>query len=152
MTLKTKAGAIIISLLVAFSFGRYSVNQTPDVKTTENIKTNNKINENKNNHTKTTVVTTKDKDGVEKTITTVDSVTNDQLSQTDKSSTDIKQSVTPPKQSKANISLIAANDFAKGQILPSYGLSVSKEIIGPITIGAFGLNNGTIGVSIGLDF
>jgi hypothetical protein len=33
-----------------------------------------------------------------------------------------------------------------------YGISVHREFIGPITLGAFGLTNGTVGLSIGVNF
>ncbi len=53
---------------------------------------------------------------------------------------------------KINISALVANDFSKGILRPVYGISASKEFIGPLTLGAFGLTNGTVGVSIGLNF
>jgi len=31
-------------------------------------------------------------------------------------------------------------------------VSVSKELFGPVTVGAFALTNSTFGISIGLDF
>ena len=44
-------------------------------------------------------------------------------------------------------------DVSKGgDRIPLYGISANKEFIGPITIGAFGLTNGTIGLSIGVNF
>lgn len=36
--------------------------------------------------------------------------------------------------------------------LPIYGISASKEVLGPITVGVFGLTNGLVGVSIGFNF
>lgn len=56
------------------------------------------------------------------------------------------------KQPTWNVSGLVANDFSKGVILPAYGVSVSKEILGPFSIGAFGLTNGTIGLSLGVNF
>ena len=35
---------------------------------------------------------------------------------------------------------------------PVYGGHVSTQLLGPINVGAFGLTNGTIGMSLGLDF
>lgn len=60
--------------------------------------------------------------------------------------------ITALPKPKWNVSALIANDFSHGNIVPTYGASAQKEFIGPITIGAFGLTNGTIGVSIGLDF
>ena len=35
---------------------------------------------------------------------------------------------------------------------PTYGISVTRSVIGPVTIGLWGLNNGTVGGSIGVNF
>ncbi len=53
---------------------------------------------------------------------------------------------------KINISGLVANDFNDRLFKPVYGVSVSKEFLGPITIGMFGLSNSTIGVSLGVSF
>ena len=62
----------------------------------------------------------------------------------------VKAVVSTPT-SKINISALAGVDTA-ARFKPVYGLSFNKEFIGPTTLGAYGLTNGTIGVSIGLDF
>jgi hypothetical protein len=147
MTLKTKIIISVVALLTAFSFGRYSKNSPPEVKTKETINSETKIDQNKDTHTHTVTTTTKDK-----IVTVTDT---DTVSKTDKdthSITDLQQTVTPQKQSKVNISAIGAMDFSKSLPTPTYGLSFQKEFIGPITVGAFGLMNGVVGVSIGLDF
>lgn len=51
-----------------------------------------------------------------------------------------------------NVSGLVGNDLSKRGVLPIYGVSINKEIIGPITIGAFGLTSGVIGLSVGLNF
>lgn len=56
------------------------------------------------------------------------------------------------KSSTINVSALVGNDFSKRLIQPIYGISVSKELLGPITVGLFGLTSGTIGVSVGLNF
>jgi len=61
----------------------------------------------------------------------------------------IKASV--PKRNTINISALYSVDTTD-RFRPAYGLSVSKEVLGPITIGIFGLTDGTIGVSIGGNF
>lgn len=80
---------------------------------------------------------------VDTTITTID--------HTQKVETDSKTSVSLAKP-KINISALVANDFTRGGFIPSYGIAVSKEFIGPITIGGFGLTNGIFGLSIGINF
>lgn len=37
-------------------------------------------------------------------------------------------------------------------MVPIYGVSVSKKFIGPISLGAWGLTNGTGGLSVGMSF
>jgi hypothetical protein len=51
-----------------------------------------------------------------------------------------------------NISALIGKDFHKSGFEPLYGVSVSKEFIGPVTIGAFGLTSSVVGVTIGLNF
>lgn len=46
------------------------------------------------------------------------------------------------------LSVLVGTDFSN----PVYGLHVNKELLGPITVGVFGLTNKTLGVSIGLNF
>lgn len=150
MTLKTKIIIAAISLLASFSIGRYSA-RSADVKLTEEVKTNSQTNETKNTHTKTTITETKQPDGADTKVTVIDQVKDDVIAKKDDSVTGIQKTVTS-KGSTLNISILGANDFSRGLLVPTYGISVTKEVLGPITVGAFGLMNGVIGVSIGLDF
>ncbi len=147
MNFKTKIIISITVILTAFAFGRYSVNQAPAVHTIEDIKTDKDIDKDKVTHT-VTVITTKS-DGT--SVTTIDKKTQSKSQEKDEISSHLDQIITSSKQSKINISFLGANDFSKSIPVPIYGLSVSKEFIGPITVGAFGLTNGVIGLSIGLD-
>lgn len=70
---------------------------------------------------------------------------------TQKIETDNKTSIVL-KSSKLNISALIANDFSRGLLVPTYGVSIQKEFIGPLTLGAFGLTNGVVGLSVGLNF
>lgn len=80
---------------------------------------------------------------IETTTTTIDRT---QRTETSKNSTVVA------KRSTINVSALVANDFSTGSLKPLYGVSVSKEVIGQITVGAFGLTNGTLGLSLGLNF
>jgi hypothetical protein len=51
-------------------------------------------------------------------------------------------------RSKLSLSALAGTDLRS----PVYGAHVSKEILGPVSVGIFGLTNGTFGASIGLNF
>lgn len=148
LSAKTKIIIAAVVVMTTFALGRYSVNQTPAVHTVADSKTNKDINKDKDTHTVTTI--TKKPDG---TITeTIDKTTETKSQEKDQIISHVDQTVTPPKQSKLNISVLGANDFNRGILIPTYGLSVSKEVLGPVTIGVFGLMNGVVGISVGLDF
>lgn len=139
---------IIVAILLiatAFASGRYSVTQSH----TKSIEINSEVNRDKNIHTQTTTVTTKSPDGAVKTVTSTD--TTSTISTVKKEiSKEVDQ--TAGKRSMLNVSLLAAYNFQSPSEKLVYGLSVSKEVLGPITAGVFGLSNGTIGLSIGLNF
>lgn len=90
-------------------------------------------------HTKTTIITISDPKGNTKTVTTIDEKKT-------------KETIAVAPKTKTNISILGANDFSQRLIKPLYGVSVTRELIGPVTIGVFGLTNGTVGLSLGLNF
>lgn len=90
---------------------------------------------------------------VTRTVTKPDGTSDTTTTTTDRTiskATETKQQSTTA--ATLNVSGLVANDFSQGLLKPIYGVSVSKQLIGPITVGGFGLTNGTIGVSIGLNF
>lgn len=151
MNLKTKIITCVVVIATAFAFGRYSV-QSPTVKTIIDTQTDVQKNKDKDTHTVTTIVTIKNPDGTVTETKKIDTTTETKSTENDTKSSHIDQTITPPKLSKLNISVLGGNDFSRGLLVPTYGLSINKEFIGPITIGAFGLMNGVVGVSIGLNF
>ena len=154
MTLPTKNQVIllVVALAVAFAFGRYSVSQTPTVSVTADTKSLDKKQTAQDTHTVTKTTETVAPSGA-KTIdvtTTTDTVTK--VVDTDKQEDKTNSVTTPSKQSKWNVAVIGgidATNIAKGL---TYGASVNKEVIGPVTAGVYGLSNGNFGVSIGLNF
>lgn len=74
---------------------------------------------------------------------------------TTKASSQKKESEThvevKPSIKEFNISALAGLE-GKNSLSPVWGLSVTKQIIGPISAGLFGLSNGIVGVSVGLNF
>lgn len=144
LSIKTQIIIVFVLLLFGFSFGRYSAPTIPNTKT--DTKTDTNTNTDTNSH-KVTVITKDPKTGQETT-----TITEDKNTET-KKVTDTKTDtiVTAPKSSVINISALAGLDTARG-FIPTYGISANKELIGPVTVGAFGLTNGTIGVSVGLNF
>lgn len=58
----------------------------------------------------------------------------------------------PVAKSKIHISALAGLDLSLSAPRPIYGASISKDFIGPISIGAWGLTNGSAGVILGISF
>jgi len=152
-TLSTRTKYIIVGVgfIVCFATGRFSVNK-PKIKTTIQTTQQDTTTEAKDTHTKTTITETKQPNGVDTKTTVIDQVQNDNTKSQDNITQQVQQTITPPKKNTLNISVLGANDFKQGILAPTYGLSVTKEVLGPITVGAFGLMNGTVGLSIGLNF
>lgn len=63
-----------------------------------------------------------------------------------------KEVVVVPKKPSINISALAAVNPSLRHYESIYGISVSKEVFGPFTAGAFGLTDGTLGLSLGINF
>jgi len=92
-----------------------------------------------------TVVVTKP-DGTKTTTTDDNSVINDNSSTKDSSSTITTYS--KPQWKVGALAGLSVNSLSK----PIYGAQVEKRLLGPISIGAFGLSNSTGGVSLSLEF
>lgn len=126
---------LIAALLGAFAIGLYMGRQEI-TKSTTDVK--------KDSRTNRQTVIVKEKDGRE--VTTI----NEQITATER----IKQSQqVGVKRSKVNISALVGAELNYYQT-PIYGLHVSKEFIGPITIGVAYINayNGMAFITGGLNF
>jgi len=147
LDLKTKVIISILVLAAVFAAGRYSVSSI-DTKSKEVVKTDTQ--KDTTQDTKKTTTIEKTPDGKEITTIQEETVINAHTStdKTDQSST----SVIANARKTLNISGLASLDLSTRSVMPVYGASISKEILGPVTVGVFGLTNGVIGVSIGLDF
>lgn len=143
MTLKTKIILLLIALATSFAFGRYSVPASIEKKTE---KVEDKIVD-RDTHQKTTTTTIKKPNGeIDETTVTENDTTSKLIDVKDSISTEKIES----KKPMVNVSILGAHDFKNRQ--DAYGASVSKEFIGPITLGAFGLTSGVLGITIGLNF
>lgn len=137
---------VVVVIVTTFALGRYSV-QEPEVKL--DIVTDKQTDTHKVQNKKKITTITKDKDGKEvTTITEEDVITTDKNSN---STSKISETITPPKTNTINISALAGMSLDRFGT-PVYGVSITKQLIGPITVGAFGLTDKTIGLSIGLNF
>lgn len=151
--LSTKNQLIVlgVSCLVCFATGRFFAGKA-EVKTEQKIAENKVEDQDKNTHTHTVTVTTKTKDGTTKITQTQDTDTTDVKDTNTVIQADTKTDTIPPKTNLTNVSALVSNNFSNGLFSPAYGVSVTHQILGPLTIGAFGLNSGVIGVSIGVNF
>jgi len=143
MTFKNQVLFTFLASVAAFAGGRYSMRQ-PAVTATVKEKEQKQVA--KEVHTQTTTTVTKLPTGEVKTTTTTDTVANTQITK----KTDTESKISVNLQKNLNISALAGINIPDKT--PIYGVSVSKEIVGPFTAGVFGLNNGTAGISIGLNF
>lgn len=124
----------VLVLLVVFAFGVF-VGKSQVSKTETDIET-------KKTTKRQTVIVKDKKSGV--TTTTI----NERID----ASEHIKQvQQVGVKRRTVNVSGLAAAPIDK-LYSPYFGLSVSTEVVGPITSGLFYLSNGTIGASIGVNF
>lgn len=148
--MRNKIILAIIALLAAFAFGRFSAPET--IKTVEVEKKTADTVIDKDKHKDTIVIEVIKPDGT-KTITTQikeDTKTNiDKHIEMDKSKTTEEtrssSKVTIQALAGANVTHLTSDPLV-------YGGSISKPILGPVTLGAFGLSNGVAGFSMGLTF
>lgn len=137
------------SLLLAFAVGRFTASG-PDVTGTKEVNTDVKKEIDKDTHTTKTTTTTKKPDGEETTTTVIVKDTNTKVDETKK--IDSKETVVvKDTRSPVTVSALISTQPFKG-LQPSFGVSVSKPILGPVVVGFFGLDNGTFGASLGLEF
>jgi len=146
MTVKTKLLIVGVALLAAFAAGRYTVPEKVKIVTQTVEVEKKQENSDLKEHTKTTIV--KKPDG--SSVTTIETVADDKTNETDSSTIDTQTSKEITRESQVTISALAGVNISSPAMV--YGASVTKPILGPITIGLWGLSNATIGVSVGLSF
>lgn len=145
-------GLIAISVLaLTFAFGRYSVKQVASKDVLKNTIMDSTIEKAKDVHTVTTVTTTvnpKTHAQVTTTVTDTEADTHTDIQTNTK--TDIKTDIKYTSQPRTNISGLVGIDFRTSK--PVYGGSATRQILGPISVGVWGLSNASGGVSIGVSF
>ena len=129
----------LVILIGAFALGRFTVPTK-----TVTVEVEHKV-EDTHNNTDTIIVEEVKPDGSKITRTEIKSKTDTKIV------SDIKNSTTVQKTSPLNISALAGIDVIHPTGL-IFGGHVSKQILGPVSIGIFGLSNGTAGLSVGLSF
>ncbi len=152
MTTKQIAIVGAVALLTAFAVGRWSAPTKVKIQTVEVEKKTDDKKVNVDDHKLTTITETDKPDGTKVKTTTIADDRNTKVE--DKKTDDVSKSVVEELDkttSKITISALAALNVTKPG-LPMYGASITRPILGPITVGIFGLQNGTAGVSVGLTF
>lgn len=161
MSKKLKVILSLIALATAFAFGRYtSPEKVREVTKSESKeKSNSEKDKSKDVHEKkkTKTVVIKNPDGSTKTIKVVDSSkdtnsSSKETSNSEKLSKSETEKETTYSRNKLTLLGLAAQDINNFTPKPIYGGMVSKEVLGPITAGAFGFANGMVGLGLGLSF
>lgn len=141
----------VLAVLVVFAAGRYSNRLSPVTSNKQIDTVKSDKNQDVETNTKTTITTTKKPDGTTTTVKQIDQIVSNKT-KTDQTDNKVSQdSSVPQKASVLNVSALVSPGFESG-LKMAYGVSVTKEVLGPITVGGFGLTNGVIGLSVGLDF
>lgn len=143
MTTKQIALAIVLVFALGLSIGRFATPTKVETKTVT-VEVEHKAEDKKVD--KVTTITVKP-DGT-KTTTITDKT--ETTTKTDVSDIKTSSKLVENKHSDLNISVLAGVDITNPKII--YGASVTKGIIGPVSIGIWGLTNGTVGASVGLNF
>lgn len=162
MSTKYKVIAGVVAIIVAFGFGRWSAPQSVKTETktaeTDTSKTDTEKEVEKHKHTSTTTTDVTKPDGTKEHTTTTtedtDNVKKDkQVAETDKTkSTETSKEVTKSASRLTLSALAGAKLSLSSPVTPIYGGMVSKDVFGPISVGAFGLSSGVGGIAVGISF
>lgn len=134
-------------LLVSFAAGRYLTPVKTEIKTVEVEKK--QTNTAQEKHQNTTTVTTEKSDGtkVTETHTTIDTDTQRHATLNREGET---QTISTYSGAKTRIQAVVAPNIETRTI--TYGVDITRNVLGPVTAGVILLTNGTVGVSLGLEF
>jgi hypothetical protein len=156
MSEKTKTLITLALMVFSFAAGRWLVPEKVKIEKqiVEVEKKSKDKNAEKNTRKTTTTTKTVYPDGrVEESTVVVEETdrksSSTEVSEGNKTETELKEITN--SSSKVSIQGLAGYRLTTSE-LPLLGLSVSKPILGPITVGVWGLNNSTFGASLGLTF
>lgn len=158
MTTKTKVILSIVIVLASYAFGYFEAPYKikTEIKTVEVEHKVTDTEREADKHKTTTTTEVVKPDGTKETTTTS---TEDSVAKTD---TQVKDDTAKTSDSTSetiksgktlNISALAGApiSFSVGSLIPVYGAQVSTNLIGPITVGLWGLSDKTAGFSLGLN-
>lgn len=129
----------LVALVISFAAGRYTASVPEVTQTTSKDKV-------VDTDTHTEVTTTKDKDGTIKVVKVTDTKS--------KSETKAQSKTITADAPKVRVQALYGYHFTDRKQI--YGVSVSKQVLGPISLGVWamtnGVNEGMAGISAGWDF
>jgi hypothetical protein len=143
--------AVLILMATSFAFGRFYAPEKVKVIEVEKKTTTEKKDSSRESNKKIIKKKVTKPDGTVTEITreedsTKSSRNSDKTDTTEKS----KTSETTKSSSRLSIQALAGVQLSDKSL--TYGLAVSRNLIGPLRIGVFGLTSGQVGCSLGLDF
>lgn len=151
----------VVALAVSFAFGRFlaptKIVEKTVTQTTEDSHKEKDVNKDVKKNKKTKTVIVKNKDG-SKTITKTTEENTDMkdkskiIADSNKTTKTETEKETTFSKSDITISGLAAFDIKRLSPTPVYGGAISKKVLGPISVGGFGLMNGLGGLSLGVSF
>lgn len=124
----------IITCIIGVGLG-YSMRPKPTIDSKKQVETD------VTTHETTTII--QNKKGTVKTVIVRDIVDKTKIEE---------HVVFMPKKPVLSVLALAGANPKMGILIPIYGISVSKEVFGPFTVGAFGYTSGMVGLSVGINF
>lgn len=146
MTPKAKLTYSAVALITAYAFGYWTAPEK--IKTVEVEKITKNEDENKNSHSVTERKEITRPDGT-KEVTEVTRIDTDSSKKSSETIEKEKLKEITKSGRKVSINLLAGITIKK---LPVYGAAASATVLGPISVGVFGLSNGIYGAQVGLIF
>jgi hypothetical protein len=140
----------VLLILAAFAVGKYS-NSGPEYSEVIKYVDREVVVKDKEVKTVVTEVQVKEPDGKE-TKTTITETESKTITTKEKSELSQSQVTITPTYVDQYYVQVMAGVSKDNLVVPFYGASVSRKILGPFTLGVFGLTNMTGGVSLGVSF
>lgn len=159
MSTQNKIYIFIGYTLLVFASGRYTIPEKVVTKTVtvevEKKSDDMDVDTKNDTHNQVTTITDVKPDGEKITTTTTthdisSDVNKDDKKITDNNKSDENMKETTHASDKITLSAIGGLDLRTFQ--PIYGASLTKPVLGPLTLGLFGLSNGSCGLSVGVTF
>lgn len=125
-----KLSVIILALAAAYGYGRYMQPPKEVIKEVEVVK--------------------KDVRTVTRVITQPDGTVIKERTKEDKTITEKEKSSTTEARALWKVSVMAGYNLKDKE--PEYALSAQKNVLGPMSLGLYGTNRGTVGLVLGYEF